>query len=74
MASDNLYRALVAGLQHMGRVSVISTKTPHPVVVDEDLRRQADHFIDLSDLKPCFEAPKEIGARPPMTLLIRAQS
>jgi len=67
VASDNRYRALVGGLQHMGRVSVISTMTLHPVVVDEDLRRQADHFMDLSDLKPCF------GARPRMTLLIRAQ-
>jgi uncharacterized LabA/DUF88 family protein len=60
MASDNRYRALVAGLQHMGRrVSVISTKMPHPVMVDEDLRRQADHFIDLSDLKPYFERRKK---------------
>ena len=47
-----------------GRVNVISTKTPHLVVVDEDLRRkadhfQADHFIDPSDLKPYFERRKK---------------
>ncbi len=55
MSGDPRYRALVAGLQQMGRrVSVISTLKPRPFV-DAELRRQADQFIDLFDLKPHFE-------------------
>ena len=45
VASDNRYRALLAGLQQMGRrASVISRMAPRSVV-DEDLRHQADQSI-----------------------------
>lgn len=55
VSGDGRYRALVAGLQNMGvRVSAISTLHPHPMI-DSDLRRQADQFIDLVDLKQHFE-------------------
>ncbi|KAB2848595.1 MAG: NYN domain-containing protein [Hyphomicrobiaceae bacterium] len=52
-SGDGDFRFLVEVLQRKGRrVSVISTlQTPQPMVADE-LRRQADQFIDLADLGP----------------------
>ena len=39
-------------LQRKGRkVSVVSTLSTQPPMISDDLRRQADHFIDLSSLK-----------------------
>lgn len=63
ISGDARYRALVAALQQMGRrVSVISTLKPRPIV-DAELRRQADRFIDLADLKPHFERKQMAVAR-----------
>ena len=52
-SGDGDFRRLVEAVQYRGvRVSVISTiKTSPPMVADE-LRRQADSFVDLSDLIP----------------------
>ena len=44
--------ALVAALQQCGRrVSVVSTLQTQPPMVADELRRQADQFIDLADLE-----------------------
>ena len=49
---DGDFRALVAALQQRGRrVSVISTLQTQPPMVADELRRQADQFIDLADLE-----------------------
>ncbi|HRK18913.1 MAG TPA: NYN domain-containing protein [Hyphomicrobiaceae bacterium] len=49
---DGDFRALVAALQLKGkRVSVISTLQTQPAMVADELRRQADQFIDLADLE-----------------------
>ena len=49
---DGDFRALVAALQTQGRrVSVISTLQTQPPMVADELRRQADQFIDLADLE-----------------------
>ena len=49
---DGDFRALVAALQQSGRrVSVISTLQTQPPMVADELRRQADQFIDLADLE-----------------------
>ena len=46
------FRSLVAMLQGQGkRVSVLSSLTTRPVMIADELRRQADHFIDLADLE-----------------------
>lgn len=43
---------LVAALQQKGkRVSVVSTLQTQPAMVADELRRQADQFIDLADLE-----------------------
>jgi uncharacterized LabA/DUF88 family protein len=49
---DGDFRALVAALQQKGkRVSVVSTLQTQPPMVADELRRQADQFIDLADLE-----------------------
>jgi uncharacterized LabA/DUF88 family protein len=62
VSGNSRYRPLVAGLQQMGcRVSVVSTLRPQPLI-DEDLRRQADQFIDLADLREQIERGKAAAA------------
>ena len=49
---DGDYKSLVGSLQQMGkRVSVISTLETRPPMVADELRRQADQFVDLADLE-----------------------
>jgi uncharacterized LabA/DUF88 family protein len=51
-SGDGDFRPLVAALQQKGkRVSVVSTLQTAPPMVADDLRRQADQFIDLADLE-----------------------
>lgn len=47
------FRSLIKLLQDRGRrVSVVSTLESSPPMIADDLRRQADQFIDLHELKP----------------------
>ncbi|MBD1202636.1 MAG: NYN domain-containing protein [Rhodobacteraceae bacterium] len=49
---DGDFRPLVESLQRKGvRVSVVSTIRSQPAMIADDLRRQADNFIDLHDLR-----------------------
>ena len=51
-SGDGDFKSLVAALQQKGkRVSVISTLQTQPPMVSDDLRRQADQFIDIADLE-----------------------
>jgi uncharacterized LabA/DUF88 family protein len=51
-SGDGDFRVLVAALQQKGkRVSVISTLQTQPPMIADELRRQADQFIDLADLE-----------------------
>ena len=51
-SGDGDFRALVEALQQKGkRVSVVSTLQTQPPMVADELRRQADQFIDLADLE-----------------------
>jgi len=51
-SGDGDFRTLVEALQHKGkRVSVVSTLNTQPPMVADELRRQADQFIDLADLQ-----------------------
>jgi uncharacterized LabA/DUF88 family protein len=69
-SGDGDFTRLVAALQRKGkRVTVISTITSQPPMVADDLRRQADQFVDLNDLmgeigRPASERqPREPGFR-----------
>lgn len=52
-SGDGDFRSLVEALQRKGkRVSVVSTTSSQPPMIADDLRRQADQFIDLKMLEP----------------------
>ncbi|APE42263.1 NYN domain-containing protein [Sulfitobacter alexandrii] len=58
-SGDGDFRPLVESLQRQGvRVSVVSTIRSQPPMISDDLRRQADNFIELEDLR-------EVIGRPP---------
>ena len=52
-SGDGDFRKLVEAVQRRGRrVSVVSTLRTQPAMVADDLRRQADHFIELVEIQP----------------------
>lgn len=55
-SGDGDFRRAVEAVQSKGvRVSVISSLKTHPPFISDELRRQADNFIELTDLKPVIE-------------------
>jgi uncharacterized LabA/DUF88 family protein len=55
ISGDGDFRRLVEAVQAMGvKVSVISSQKTQPPHAADDLRRQADDFIELFDLLPVF--------------------
>src|SRR6185437_5247828 len=65
-SGDGDFRRLVEAVQRRGlRVSVVSTIKSAPPMVADELRRQADDFIELSELAPLIARnPSERAARP----------
>jgi len=63
-SGDGDFRSLVEALQRKGRkVTVVSTLASQPPMIADELRRQADHFLDLAGLRDKVgRAPSE---RPP---------
>ena len=62
-SGDGDFRTLVEALQRRGRkVSIVSTMASQPPMISDDLRRQADNFIDLMSLKS--ELGREPNERP----------
>jgi uncharacterized LabA/DUF88 family protein len=52
-SGDGDFRRLVEAVQRKGaRVTVVSTIRSQPPMVADELRRQADNFIELIDLQP----------------------
>jgi uncharacterized LabA/DUF88 family protein len=52
-SGDGDFRSLVEAVQRKGtRVTVVSTFRSSPPMVADELRRQADHFIELQDIAP----------------------
>ena len=52
-SGDGDFRSLVEAVQRKGvRVSVVSTVATQPSMVADELRRQADEFVDLTSLMP----------------------
>ncbi len=57
-SGDGDFRSLVEALQYKGkRVSVVSTLTTQPPMIADELRRQADMFIDIADLEQQIGRP-----------------
>jgi uncharacterized LabA/DUF88 family protein len=65
-SGDGDFRRLVEAVQRKGlRVSVVSTIKSSPPMVADELRRQADDFIELSELAPLIARnPSERSPRP----------
>ena len=57
-SGDGDFRPLVTGMQRKGvRVSVVSTIRSQPPMIADELRRQADNFIELEELKDVVGRP-----------------
>lgn len=57
-SGDGELRAMAEAVQRRGvRVTVVSSMKTQPPMVSDDLRRQADHFIELDNLKATVSRP-----------------
>ena len=66
-SGDGDFRRLVETMQRKGvRVTVVSTVKSQPPMASDDLRRQADSFVDLADLSSIIGRP----ARAPLPRFI----
>mgnify|MGYP001186295306 CR=1 FL=1 len=60
-SGDGDFRKLVEAVQRKGaRVTVVSTVKSQPPMVSDDLRRQADNFVDLADLAEMIGRPSRL--------------
>src|SRR6266478_4458071 len=72
-SGDGDFRPLLEAMQRRGvHVTVVSTNASQPPMVADELRRQADLFVDLAELKPKLgrdpsvrPGPREIRQRSP---------
>jgi uncharacterized LabA/DUF88 family protein len=63
-SGDGDFRSLVEAVQRRGvRVTVISTLSSQPPMIADELRRQADIFIDLVELRS--KIGRDVSDRPP---------
>jgi uncharacterized LabA/DUF88 family protein len=70
-SGDGDFRRLVEAVQQKGvRVTVVSTVKSQPPMASDDLRRQADNFVDLADLSSIIGRP----ARAPLPRFIQEPS
>ncbi len=69
-SGDGDFRRLVQSVQQKGvRVTVVSTVKSQPPMASDDLRRQADSFVDLQDLSAIIGRP----ARPHMPKFVQGE-
>jgi hypothetical protein len=66
-SGDGDFRSLVEAIQRKGvRVTVVSTISTQPPMVADELRRQADIFLDIVELQGKIgRDPGERASRPP---------
>jgi uncharacterized LabA/DUF88 family protein len=70
-SGDGDFRSLVEAVQRRGvRVTVISTISSQPPMIADELRRQADVFTDLVELRSKLgrDPPQRSAAREPAVL------
>jgi uncharacterized LabA/DUF88 family protein len=62
-SGDGDFAPLLASVQRRGaRVSVVSTLRSNPPMIADELRRQADNFIDFADILDLIGRPPRAGA------------
>ena len=60
-SGDGDFKPLVMALQRHGvRASVVSTIRTNPALISDDLRRIADNFIELEDLREVIAKPERV--------------
>ena len=63
VSGDGDLKSLVESVQRRGvRVSVVSSIRVQPAMLADDLRRQADNFIELDDLRATIGKPLNVAA------------
>ena len=68
-SGDGDFRRLLESVQRKGaRVTVVSTVKSSPPMTSDELRRQADTFVDLEDLKTVVGRPRSTHNNPPKFL------
>lgn len=64
-SGDSDFRRLVEAVQRRGvRVTVVSTVKSQPPMASDELRRQADSFVDLADLAAIVARPRSAAHAP----------
>ena len=64
-SGDSDFRHLVEAVQRRGvRVTVVSTVKTQPPMASDELRRQADSFVDLADLAAIIARPRNNSSVP----------
>ncbi|GEQ96542.1 NYN domain-containing protein [Iodidimonas gelatinilytica] len=59
-SGDGDFRRLIEAIQRKGvRVTVISSNTTQPSMVADELRRQADQYVDLARIRDHFSRPRQ---------------
>jgi uncharacterized LabA/DUF88 family protein len=62
-SGDGNFRPLAKAVQRRGvRITVVSTIASQPQMVADELRRQADDFVDIIELQPFVS--RDTGERP----------
>jgi uncharacterized LabA/DUF88 family protein len=53
-SGDSDFQRLISAVQehHQVRVTVVSSKKTTPPIVSDELRREADYFVEIADLRP----------------------
>ncbi|MFC3636000.1 NYN domain-containing protein [Camelimonas fluminis] len=63
---DGDFRRLIEAIQDKGRrVTVVSSLRTQPMMLSDALRRQADNFIDLADIKESISRPASYAVQYP---------
>ena len=69
-SGDSDFRRLVEAVQRRGvRVTVVSSVRTTPPIAADDLRRQADQFLELADIAAEFTRRQTEPRRPPARAL-----
>ena len=64
-SGDGGFRRVIEAVQRRGpRVTVVSTVTTTPPLAADEIRRQADAFVDLADFKRDIERARDAHAAP----------
>jgi uncharacterized LabA/DUF88 family protein len=60
-SGDGDFRSLIEAVQRKGlRVTVVSTMRSNPPMIADELRRQADCFVELADIRSQIERPGNV--------------